>query len=99
MTILELAEWHDGQAEECDKNAKSVAVQLGTRYPAHKMYVDNAARHRATAALLRELADKRAKFTLADKAWYDQDKWDKYASYLNTVLESASDRLLQEIKS
>lgn len=56
-------------------------------------------RLKTAAALLRELADKRAKFAQADRDaanFCDELKWDAYTSSLNTALESESDMLLGE---
>jgi len=58
-TLEEQAKWHDEQAKQCEKNALAAARQLGTRYPAHRESIADAARHRASAAVCRELEKHR----------------------------------------
>jgi len=88
VTILELAEWHDGQAKEIDDN---VAFHFkSTAYPDVDMmesWESDAARHRATDAALRELDFQRTHLDSHD--------------CIEDIREAQKDvdRLLQEIKS
>jgi len=98
--ILELAEWYDEQAKLVDDNV-AFYMKNDPCHDADQMdaWSIDAARHRATAALLRELNDKKITFAIANREKYDEMKWDMYASSLNTGLESKAELLLQEIKS
>lgn len=109
--ILELAEWHDGRATECDGDARSMepcdddTTLHGLRKAARDSYLSDAARHRATAAALRAKRAIDCAMASGTLAWVRDTRALISDPAVLTAIENANkaddecNRLLQEIKS
>ena len=105
--ILELAEWHERKAEESTNNAKDVGPcedETELHYLKRLLrdsYLADAARHRATAAALRECAAHRdypSDVENGTAAPENENVNIIRMARLGTCMDD-TDRLLQEIKS
>lgn len=106
MTLEDQAKWHEEQAATYDENIVACREWIATaENPIDSQDAASclqeatmlAARHRASAAGCRELADKKKAFEIANREKHDEMKWDTYAASLNTVLEANTVNALSEI--